>query len=304
MAGRVCAAANAKIVDRSPRHTHSLITDGEEFTGERKAIRSAYAEVCPRSFRSRSGLDPAHRRSGSGEERTTLSDSIEGMPTIAGSNAERNRRGMAFSVDLLRRTVRVGYRPGPRGHHVSTVSAPTRLPDFGNDPRRKRRIYWTRTSTFWSGASRSTTPELCSKLPYTFRPGSSGALCGFFDPDAFRSTGGKESRACWKSMPRSSFRIGTDRWSDGAVSKACLAPLLIYGTGIRSNYQGQNLRLSKHFSPVEPLHHSFGPVVAYRPPSIGRRSRPDSGFLGLASKQSGFPQFRSARRSETDSRPK
>ena len=73
---------------------------------------------------------------------------------------------------------------------------------------------------------------------------------GFFDPGfGHAAAGGKGARAVLEVRSRDVPFIVEDGQIVGRLVYERMAerPLTLYGAGLKSNYQGQSLKLSKHF---------------------------------------------------------
>ena len=76
---------------------------------------------------------------------------------------------------------------------------------------------------------------------------------GFFDPGFGHAAAGGPGRAASSrcAATRRPSRSTTARWSAGSSTSAWRTrPEILYGREMGSNYQGQGLRLSKHFRAV------------------------------------------------------
>ena len=258
----ICAAANAKSSTGRLDILTRLITDGgTEFDRVESGYGGPlYAEVCPRSFsikvRSGTRLNQIRFRRG----RTTLSDTelrdahnlrglVTGDASIDG--------GMGFSVDLQRPDGPVGYKARPHAGiiDVDRVGA-YRISDFWDPIRADNGRIILDPGTFYILVSRESVnipPRYAAEMmPYTVMAGEFRVhYAGFFDPGfGSAGTGGKGSRGVLEvrchEVP---FLLEHGQMVGRLVFESMSAcPNRPYGTGSRSNYQGQNLRLSKHFS--------------------------------------------------------
>ncbi len=258
----VCAAANAKSSTGRLDILTRLITDGgTEFDRVESGYGGPlYAEVCPRSFsikvRAGSRLNQIRFRRG----RTTLSDSdlrdvhdrhglVTGDASIDG--------GMGFSVDLQRPDGPVGYKARPHAGiiDVDRVGAYP-ISDFWEPIHAGSGRIILDPGTFYILVSRESVnipPGYAAEMmPYTVMAGEFRVhYAGFFDPGfGSAGTGGKGSRGVLEvrchEVP---FLLEHGQMVGRLVFESMSAPpARPYGTGNRSNYQGQNLRLSKHFS--------------------------------------------------------
>ena len=259
----ICAAANAKSSTGRLDILTRLITDGgTEFDRVESGYGGPlYAEVCPRSFsikvRTGTRLNQIRFRRG----RTILSDTdlrdvhdqhglVNGEASIDG--------GMGFSVDLQRPDGPVGYKARPHAGIIDVDSVGAyRIADFWEPVHADNGRIILDPGTFYILVSRESVnipPGYAAEMmPYTVMAGEFRVhYAGFFDPGfGSAGTGGKGSRGVLEvrchEVP---FLLEHGQMVGRLVFESMSEPpARPYGTGNRSNYQGQNLRLSKHFSP-------------------------------------------------------
>jgi len=259
----VQAVANAKSsTGRLDLLTRTVIDGGAEFDRITPGYRGPlYAEICPRSFsvlvRPGMRLNQIRFRDG----HATLSDEalrrlhgktplVDGVATIAD--------GLGFSVDLRPKdTDLVGYRAKP---HTGVID----LDKLGHYPPAE---FWEEIRTtdgriildpgaFYILVSREAVtipPDYAAEMaPYLAMVGEFRVhYAGFFDPGfGHAEAGGQGSRGVLEVRCHEApfvlehgqivGRLVYERMSD--------RPETLYGAGLQSNYQGQGLKLSKHFA--------------------------------------------------------
>lgn len=256
------AVANAKSSTGRLDLLTRLITDGgTEF--DRIApgyCGPLYAEICPRSFSVlvRPGMRLNQIRFGDGQ--AVLDDEAlralhAETPLVDGTAVIDD--GLGFSVDLrLPETTLVGYRAKP---HTGVIDL-----DLINhyDPS----DYWEEVHSangqiildpgaFYILVSREAVtipPEYAAEMaPYLAMVGEFRVhYAGFFDPGfGHDAAGGAGSRGVLEvRCHEAPFVLEHGQVVGRLVYERMRAmPTQLYGTGIASNYQGQGLKLSKHF---------------------------------------------------------
>ncbi|WP_187431688.1 dCTP deaminase, dUMP-forming [Roseobacter fucihabitans] len=259
------AVANAKSSTGRLDLLTRLITDGgTEF--DRIAPGYAgplYAEICPRSFSVlvRPGMRLNQIRFGDGQ--AVLDDNalralhaqtplVDGAPVIDD--------GLGFSVDLrLPDTTLVGYRAKP---HTGVI-------DLDLINHYAPAAYWEEVHSdngqiildpgaFYILVSREAVtipPEYAAEMaPYLAMVGEFRVhYAGFFDPGfGHDAAGGAGSRGVLEVRCHEAPFVLEHGQVVGRLVYEHMSetPTQLYGVGIASNYQGQGLKLSKHFKPA------------------------------------------------------
>ena len=256
------AVANAKSsTGRLDLLTRTITDGGTEFDRIPSGYNGPlYAEICPSSFsvlvRPGMRLNQIRFRSGqavlSDAELTTLH---EKTPLVDGPAVIKE--GLGFSVDLaLKDTTLVGYRAKP---HTGVIDL-DRIGEY--DPRE----YWEEVHTdkgriildpgaFYILVSREAVhipPEYAAEMaPYLAMVGEFRVhYAGFFDPGfGHDAAGGSGSRGVLEVRCHEAPFVLEHGQVVGRLVYERMAglPTQLYGAGIASNYQGQGLKLSKHF---------------------------------------------------------
>ena len=257
------AVANAKSsTGRLDLLTRTITDGGTEFDRIPSGYNGPlYAEICPRSFsvlvRPGMRLNQIRFRSGqavlSDAELTALH---EKTPLVDGPAVIKE--GLGFSVDLaLKDTTLVGYRAKP---HTGVIDL-DRIGEY--DPRE----YWEEVHTdkgriildpgaFYILVSREAVhipPEYAAEMaPYLAMVGEFRVhYAGFFDPGfGHDAAGGSGSRGVLEVRCHEAPFVLEHGQVVGRLVYERMAdlPTQLYGAGIASNYQGQGLKLSKHFN--------------------------------------------------------
>ena len=260
----VTAVANAKSsTGRLDLLTRTITDGGVEFDRIAEGYDGPlYAEICPRSFSVlvRPGMRLNQIRFRLGQ--SVLSDAelsalhaadplVDGTALIS--------EGLGFSVDL---------RPGP-GDLVGYRAKPhTGLIDLDRIGQYDPADYWEKVRTregriildpgaFYILVSResvSIPPDHAAEMaPYLAMVGEFRVhYAGFFDPGfGHGGAGGKGSRGVLEVRCHEAPFVLEDGQVVGRLVYERMAerPARLYGSGIASNYQGQGLKLSKHFRP-------------------------------------------------------
>ncbi|WP_299982906.1 2'-deoxycytidine 5'-triphosphate deaminase [uncultured Ruegeria sp.] len=263
--GDVSAVANAKSsTGRLDLLTRTITDGGAEFDRVPAGYNGPlYAEICPRSFSVlvRPGMRLNQIRFRKGQ--AVLSDAeltaLHGQtPLVDGPAVIQD--GLGFSVDLqLPETDLVGYRAKP---HTGVIDL-DRIGEY--DPQE----YWEEVHTkdgriildpgaFYILVSREAVhipPMYAAEMaPYLAMVGEFRVhYAGFFDPGfGHAEAGGAGSRGVLEVRCHEAPFVLEHGQVVGRLvyEKMAEMPTQLYGAGIASNYQGQGLKLSKHFKPV------------------------------------------------------
>ncbi len=258
----ISAVANAKSsTGRLDLLTRTITDGGTEFDRVAPGYNGPlYAEICPRSFSVlvRPGMRLNQIRFGRGD--AVLGDdalrALHAQTPLVNGEAVIDE-GLGFSVDLkLPGTTLVGYRAKP---HTGVID----LDNIGfYDPAE----YWeeVHTSTgqiildpgaFYILVSREAVtipPEYAAEMaPYLAMVGEFRVhYAGFFDPGfGFAAAGGAGSRGVLEVRCHEAPFVLEHGQVVGRLvyERMAQVPTQLYGAGIASNYQGQGLKLSKHF---------------------------------------------------------
>ncbi|UWQ23372.1 2'-deoxycytidine 5'-triphosphate deaminase [Leisingera aquaemixtae] len=258
----VSAVANAKSsTGRLDLLTRTITDGGEEFDRIKPGYQGPlYAEICPRSFSVlvRPGMRLNQIRFRRGQ--AVLSDAElkmlhAGTPLVDGEAMIED--GLGFSVDLkLPGTDLVGYRAKP---HTGVIDL-ERIGEY--DPQE----YWEEVRTkdgriildpgaFYILVSREAVhipPSFAAEMaPYLAMVGEFRVhYAGFFDPGfGHDAAGGAGSRGVLEVRCHEAPFVLEHGQVVGRLvyEKMAEVPEQLYGAGIASNYQGQGLKLSKHF---------------------------------------------------------
>lgn len=258
----VNAVANAKSsTGRLDLLTRTITDGGVEFDRIPSGYAGPlYAEICPRSFsvlvRPGMRLNQIRFRDGqsvlSDQELATLHSEtalVDGVPVIDD--------GLGFSVDLKpAEGSLVGYRAKP---HTGVIDL-DRIGEY--DPAE----YWEEVRSengqiildpgaFYILVSREAVtipPQYAAEMaPYLAMVGEFRVhYAGFFDPGfGFADAGGAGSRGVLEVRCHEAPFVLEHGQVVGRLvyEKMAALPEQLYGAGIASNYQGQGLKLSKHF---------------------------------------------------------
>ncbi|MEM9250022.1 MAG: 2'-deoxycytidine 5'-triphosphate deaminase [Pseudomonadota bacterium] len=260
----LAAAANAKSsTGRLDLLTRVVTDEGAEFDRIAAGYTGPlYAEICPRSFSVlvRPGMRLTQLRLRRGAP--TLDDAalaalhaeatlVDTEPVIAG--------GLGFSVDLERGEDRVGWRAKPHtgvidldriGHYA--------VHDFWEPVMAEAGRIVLDPGAFYILVSREAVhipPDYAAEMaPYLAMVGEFRVhYAGFFDPGfGHAEAGGAGARGVLEvRCHEAPFVLEHGQVVGRLVYERMAArPNRLYGTGITSNYQGQGLKLSKHFKPL------------------------------------------------------
>ena len=259
---QITAVANAKSsTGRLDLLTRTITDGGAEFDRIIPGYCGPlYAEICPRSFSVlvRPGMRLNQIRFRTGQAvltDTQLSELHARSPLVDGPAVIQD--GLGFSVDLqLPGSDLVGYRAKP---HTGVID----LDRIGHyDPR----DYWEEVRSsdgriildpgaFYILVSREAVqipPEYAAEMaPYLAMVGEFLVhYAGFFDPGfGHDAAGGSGSRGVLEVRCHEAPFVLEHGQVVGLLvyEKMAQVPDQLYGSGIASNYQGQGLKLSKHF---------------------------------------------------------
>jgi len=256
------AAANAKSSTGRLDLLTRLITDGGTEFDRIPAgyIGPLYAEICPRSFSVlvRPGMRLNQVRFGRGQ--AVLDDAalsaLHARETLVSGEAHIDH-GLGFSVDLRpARGTLVGYRAKPHAGVIDLDRIGHYLPrDFWEEVHTSKREIILDPDAFYILVSREAVhiPPLyaAEMAPYLAMVGEFRVhYAGFFDPGfGHAAAGGHGSRGVLEvrchevpfALEHAQIvgRLVYERMSE--------RPKSLYGADLGSNYQGQGLKLSKHF---------------------------------------------------------
>jgi len=258
----VSAVANAKSsTGRLDLLTRTITDGGTEFDRIAPGYTGPlYAEICPRSFSVlvRPGMRLNQIRFGRGDA-VLNDDALRALhaktPLVDGPAVIDD--GLGFSVDLrLPDSTLVGYRAKPH----------TGLIDLDNIGHYDPADYWEEVHSangqiildpgaFYILVSREAVtipPEYAAEMaPYLAMVGEFRVhYAGFFDPGfGHASAGGAGSRGVLEVRCHEAPFVLEHGQVVGRLvyERMCQVPTQLYGADLASNYQGQGLKLSKHF---------------------------------------------------------
>lgn len=258
----VSAVANAKSsTGRLDLLTRTIIDQGTEFDRIPEGYTGPlYAEICPRSFSVlvRPGMRLNQLRLREGEAQ--LSDEalralhaatplVDGEPVISA--------GLGFSVDLKpAEGDLVGYRAKPHTGVIDLDRIGAYDPaDFWEEIRTRDGRIILDPGAFYILVSREAVtipPDHAAEMaPYIAMVGEFRVhYAGFFDPGfGHAAAGGAGSRGVLEVRCHEAPFVLEHGQVVGRLvyEKMREVPDVLYGQGIASNYQGQGLKLSKHF---------------------------------------------------------
>ena len=257
------AAANAKSsTGRLDLLTRLVVDGGTEFDRVPAGYTGPlWAEVCPRSFSvlARPGLRLNQLRLRDGDARLTDADltALHARTPLVDRDATISG-GLGFSVDLSGdATGLVGYRAKPHSGVVDLSAVGAHDPAEYWEPIRTRaaRVILD-PGAFYILVSREAVtipPDHAAEMaPYLAMVGEFRVhYAGFFDPGfGWAEAGGAGSRGVLEvRCHEAPFALDHGQSVGRLVYERMAAPPdTLYGTGIASNYQGQGLKLSKHFA--------------------------------------------------------
>ncbi|MGZ9812429.1 2'-deoxycytidine 5'-triphosphate deaminase [Pseudoroseicyclus sp. H15] len=254
------AVANAKSsTGRLDLLTRCIIDGGAEFDRVPAGYEGPlYAEICPRSFSVlvRPGMRLNQIRFRDGEAR--LSDDAlralhEEAPLVSGS--PHIDEGLGFSVDLGGKLA--GWRAKPHSGVIDLDRIGHYTPEeFWEPVRAERGAMILDPGAFYILVSREAVtipPDYAAEMaPYLAMVGEFRVhYAGFFDPGfGHSSAGGNGSRGVLEvRCHEAPFVLEHGQIVGRLVYERMAAPPeRLYGREIASNYQGQGLRLAKHFA--------------------------------------------------------
>jgi len=262
---RTSAAANAKSSTGRLDVLTRLITDnGVEFDRIEAGYHGPlYAEICPRSFSVlvRPGMRLNQIRFRIGQ--SILSDAelagLHATDTLVSGSALIDH-GLGFSVDLKpEQGDLVGFRAKPHAGVIDLDRIGAYLPaDFWEEVRTKSGRIILDPDAFYILVSREAVhipPEYAAEMaPYLAMVGEFRVhYAGFFDPGfGHVAAGGHGSRGVLEVRCHEAPFVLEHGQIVGRLvyEKMTSVPEMLYGADLGSNYQGQGLKLSKHFKEV------------------------------------------------------
>ncbi|WP_163849480.1 2'-deoxycytidine 5'-triphosphate deaminase [Pseudooceanicola aestuarii] len=258
----IAAMANAKSsTGRLDLLTRTITDGGTEFDRIPAGYSGPlYAEICPRSFsvlvRPGMRLNQIRFRRGQAvlpdDELRALNDRT---PLVSGPAVIE--QGLGFSVDLKPGTDRlVGYRAKP---HTGVIDLDRigqyDAQEFWEKVRTDQRRIILDPGAFYILVSREAVtipPDFAAEMaPYLAMVGEFRVhYAGFFDPGfGHAEAGGAGSRGVLEVRCHEAPFVLEHGQIVGRLifERMAARPEMLYGAGIASNYQGQGLKLSKHF---------------------------------------------------------
>lgn len=257
----VSAVANAKSsTGRLDLFTRLITDEAREF--DRVATGYAgplYAEISPRSFsvlvRPGMRLNQIRFRRGSAALDDAALRALHQRERLVGGEA-RISDGLAFSVDLDLPGARVGWRAKPHTGLIDLDRLDHYAPEEFWEPviARDRRIILD-PGAFYILVSREAVhvpPDYAAEMaPYLAMVGEFRVhYAGFFDPGfGHAGAGGAGSRGVLEvRCHEAPFALDHGQVVGRLVyERMAERPDILYGGAVGSNYQGQGLKLSKHF---------------------------------------------------------
>ncbi|MEP1198685.1 2'-deoxycytidine 5'-triphosphate deaminase [Tateyamaria sp.] len=259
----VQAVANAKSsTGRLDLLTRTICDGGTEFDRIVPGYDGPlYAEICPRSFSVlvRPGMRLNQIRFRAGQ--AVLSDADltalhTDMPLVDGDAVIDD--GLGFSVDLrLPNTTLVGYRAKPHTGVIDLDNIGHYAPaDFWEEVHSSDGHIILDPGAFYILVSREAVhipPDYAAEMaPYLAMVGEFRVhYAGFFDPGfGHDAAGGAGARGVLEVRCHEAPFVLEHGQIVGRLiyERMAVRPAQLYGTGIASNYQGQGLKLSKHFA--------------------------------------------------------
>ena len=256
------AIANAKSsTGRLDLLTRTITDNGKEFDRIVKGYSGPlYAEICPRSFsvlvRPGMRLNQIRFRIGHAMlDDGALTDLHAQTPLVSGEAVIKD--GLGFSVDLsASRNGLVGYRAKPHTGVIDLGKISAYDPaDFWEEIRTHNQKIILDPGAFYILVSEEAVtipPEYAAEMaPYLAMVGEFRVhYAGFFDPGfGHAAANGQGSRGVLEvRCHEAPFVLEHGQVVGRLVYEAMLeTPSQLYGRDIASNYQGQGLKLSKHF---------------------------------------------------------
>ncbi|APE45413.1 2'-deoxycytidine 5'-triphosphate deaminase [Sulfitobacter alexandrii] len=258
----ISAVANAKSsTGRLDLLTRTITDGGTEFDRIAPGYTGPlYAEICPRSFSVlvRPGMRLNQIRFGRGDavlDDDALRSLHEETPLVDGTPVIDD--GLGFSVDLkLPSTTLVGYRAKPHTGVIDLDNVGHYAPaDYWEEVHSTKGHIILDPGAFYILVSREAVtipPEFAAEMaPYLAVVGEFRVhYAGFFDPGfGHDAAGGAGSRGVLEVRCHEAPFVLEHGQVVGRLLYERMAevPTQLYGAGIASNYQGQGLKLSKHF---------------------------------------------------------
>ena len=258
----ITAVANAKSsTGRLDLLTRTITDGGEEFDRIRAGYTGPlYAEICPRSFSvlARPGMRLNQIRFRDGQsvlDDDTLAALHADTPLVDGEAVIED--GLGFSVDLrLPGTDLVGYRAKPHTGVIDLDRIGAYDPsDYWEEVRSDKGRIILDPGAFYILVSREAVhipPEYAAEMaPYLAMVGEFRVhYAGFFDPGfGHAEAGGAGSRGVLEVRCHEAPFVLEHGHTVGRLvyERMSQTPQALYGVDIASNYQGQGLKLSKHF---------------------------------------------------------
>jgi dCTP deaminase len=258
----ISAVANAKSsTGRLDLLTRVVCDGGTEFDRVAPGYDGPlYAEICPRSFsvlvRPGQRLNQIRFRRGEAQLNDTELRQLHGATPLVSGPAVIDG-GLAFSVDLRpERSEIVGYRARPHTGVIDLDKIGHYAPrDFWDALRTRDGQLVLDPGAFYILVSREAVtipPEVAAEMaPYLAMVGEFRVhYAGFFDPGfGWAGAGGSGSRGVLEvRCHEAPFALEHGQVVGRLVFERMAAePTALYGREIASNYQGQGLKLSKHF---------------------------------------------------------
>lgn len=258
----VAAVANAKSsTGRLDLLTRTITDSGTEFDRIGPGYTGPlYAEICPRSFSVlvRPGMRLNQIRFGRGDavlDDAALRDLHSETPLVDGEAVIDE--GLGFSVDLrLPGTTLVGYRAKPHTGVIDLDNIGYYTPaDFWEDVHSDNGQIILDPGAFYILVSREAVtipPDYAAEMaPFLAMVGEFRVhYAGFFDPGfGYADAGGAGSRGVLEVRCHEAPFVLEHGQVVGRLVYERMAepPTQLYGADLASNYQGQGLKLSKHF---------------------------------------------------------
>jgi dCTP deaminase len=256
------AVANAKSsTGRLDLLTRTITDGGVEFDRIPEGYSGPlYAEICPRSFsvlvRAGMRLNQIRFRRGQSVLTDAALQALHGQSPLVSGQALISE-GLGFSVDLKpTEGDLVGYRAKPHTGVIDLDRIGHYDPaDFWEEVRTRDGRIILDPGAFYILVSREAVtipPDYAAEMaPYLAMVGEFRVhYAGFFDPGfGYDGAGGHGSRGVLEVRCHEAPFVLEDGQVVGRLVYERMAerPDHLYGAGIKSNYQGQGLKLSKHF---------------------------------------------------------
>ncbi|UWR23804.1 2'-deoxycytidine 5'-triphosphate deaminase [Sulfitobacter sp. S190] len=260
--GHISAVANAKSsTGRLDLLTRTITDGGTEFDRIAEGYSGPlYAEICPRSFSVlvRPGMRLNQIRFGAGDAQLSDEDlrALHTQTPLVDGEAVIDE-GLGFSVDLrLAGTTLVGYRAKPHTGVIDLDRIGEYAPaDYWEEVHSDKGHIILDPGAFYILVSREAVtipPDYAAEMaPYLAMVGEFRVhYAGFFDPGfGHDAAGGSGSRGVLEVRCHEAPFVLEHGQVVGRLvyERMDEAPTQLYGAGIASNYQGQGLKLSKHF---------------------------------------------------------